>query len=55
MIGLGIMALGIFLTTKLSNLRIISISEMLELRYDKYARLIGALIMATYTAMISFI
>jgi SSS family solute:Na+ symporter len=55
MIGLGITALGLVLTTKLANLRIISISEMLELRYDKSARLISAVIMAAYAAMIAVI
>ncbi len=51
MIGLGITALGIFLTSKLANLRVISVSEMLELRYDKSARLISAVIMAAYAMM----
>jgi len=55
MIGLGITALGVVLTTKLANLRIISISEMLELRYDKSARLISAVIMAAYATMIAVI
>ncbi len=55
MIGLGITALGVVLTTKLANLRIISISEMLELRYDKSARLISAVIMVAYATMIAVI
>lgn len=55
MIGLGIIALGFFLSTKLANLRVISLSEMLELRYDKYARLISAVIMSAYATMISVI
>jgi SSS family solute:Na+ symporter len=55
MIGLGIMALGVLLTTKLASLRIISISELLELRYDRYARLLSAIIMSVYAAMISVI
>ena len=55
MIGLGITALGVFLTTQLANLRIISISEMLELRYDRSARLISAVIMAAYATMIAVI
>ncbi len=55
MIGLGIVALGVFLTTKLANLRIISISEMLELRYNQYARLLSAIITAVYAAMITVI
>ncbi len=55
MIGLGIVALGVFLTTRLANLRILSISEMLELRYNEQARLISAVIMSSYAAMISVI
>lgn len=55
MIGLGIVALGVFLTTRLANLRIVSISEMLELRYNEQARLISAVIMASYAAMIAVI
>ena len=55
MIGLGITALGLFLTSKLANLRVISISEMLELRYDQSARLISAVIMAAYATMIAVI
>jgi SSS family solute:Na+ symporter len=53
MIGLGIVALGLLLGTKLSNLGVLSLSEMLELRYDARARLVSALIMAVYTLMIA--
>lgn len=53
MIGLGIMALGVLLGTKLSNLRVLSLSEMLELRFDRRARLVSALITAVYTAMVA--
>jgi len=55
MIGLGIMALGLFLTTRLSGLRILSISELLELRFNRHARLMSALIMAVYAALIAVI
>ena len=55
MIGLGVMALGAFLTTRLSNLGVVSISEMLELRYNEHARWMSAVIMASYAAMIAVI
>ena len=47
MIGFGILALGFFLSTKLAKLRIVTISEMLELRFDQHARLVSAIIMAS--------
>jgi SSS family solute:Na+ symporter len=53
MIGLGIVALGLLLGSKLSNLGVLSLSEMLELRFDGRARLVSALIMAFYTAMLA--
>ena len=46
MIGLGIVALGALLGTKLSNLGVLSLSEMLELRFDGRARLVSAVITA---------
>jgi len=55
MLGLGLMALGFLLSTKLANLRIVTISEMLELRFDKWARLVSAVIMAAYAIMISVV
>lgn len=53
MIGLGIVALGALLGTKLSNLGVLSLSEMLELRFDGRARLVSALITAVYAAMLA--
>lgn len=53
MIGLGIVALGALLGTKLARLRVVSISEMLEKRYDRRSRLMSALITAVYGAMVS--
>lgn len=53
MIGLGIVALGALLGTKLSNLGVLSLSEMLEIRYDGRARLASALITVVYAAMVS--
>lgn len=53
MFGVGILGLGFLMTTKLANLRVISLSEMLGLRYDKNTKLISAVIAATYAAMIA--
>jgi len=53
--GIGIMALGVLLATRLSRLRLYSVSEMLERRYEKYSRLISAIIMAIYTSSIAVI
>lgn len=52
-IGLGIVALGLLLGRKLANLGILSLSEMLELRFDGRARLVSAVITAMYTLMVS--
>ncbi|CAN5122555.1 sodium:solute symporter [soil metagenome] len=53
MIGLGIIALGVLLSTRLSNLGVYTVSEMLGLRYGKSSRLISAIIVATYALMIA--
>ncbi|HSF15009.1 MAG TPA: sodium:solute symporter [Vicinamibacteria bacterium] len=55
MMGAGVMALGLFLTNRVSKLRVLSISEMLELRYDEKARLVSAVIMAIYAALIAVV
>ncbi|GAB7387738.1 sodium:solute symporter [Bacillaceae bacterium] len=53
MLGLGIVALGLFLANRISGLKITTISEMLELRYNKQTRLISALVAAIYDMMVS--
>lgn len=53
MIGLGIMALGILLSTRLSRLGVYTVSEMLGIRYGASSRLISAVIVATYALMIA--
>jgi SSS family solute:Na+ symporter len=53
MIGLGIIALGVLLSTRLSRLGVFTVAEMLEVRYGAASRLIGALIVATYALMIA--
>ena len=53
MIGLGIIALGILLSTRLSRLGVYTVSEMLGIRYGAYSRLISAIIVAAYALMIA--
>ena len=53
MIGLGIIALGVLLSTRLSRLGVYTVSEMLGIRYGASSRLISAIIVATYALMIA--
>lgn len=53
MIGLGIIALGLLLSTRLSRLGVYTVSEMLGIRYGTSSRLISAIIVAAYALMIA--
>lgn len=53
MFGIGVLALGFLLSSKLSNLRILTIGEMLKLRYDNKAQWISSIISAFYVIMVS--
>jgi solute:Na+ symporter, SSS family len=53
MIGLGVIALGLLLSTRLSRLGLYTVSEMLELRYGQATRLVSAVIIASYALMIA--
>lgn len=53
MFGVGVLALGFLLSTKLSNLRILSLGEMMQLRYNDKARLISSVISTFYVIMVS--
>lgn len=53
MIGLGIIALGILLSTRLSRLGVFTVSEMLGLRYGDSSKLIGGIVAASYALMIA--
>lgn len=55
MFGLGIMTMGILLSSKMSRLRVYSISEMLEKRYSAGARYISAVISTVYATMLSVV
>lgn len=53
MYGLGIVAMGFLLSSKMSKLNVMSLSEMLEVRYSQHSRLLSAIVSAFYTAMIA--
>jgi SSS family solute:Na+ symporter len=53
MYGVGILALAVLVTTRISNLRIMTLSEMAGMRYEEKARVIIALIAAVYAALIA--
>lgn len=53
MFGVGVLALGFLLSTKLSNLRILTLGEMLQMRYNDKARWISSVIATFYVIMVS--
>ncbi|RWR06944.1 sodium:solute symporter [Siminovitchia fortis] len=54
-IGAGVVCLGIFLTKKISRFKVLTISEMLEKRYNKETRLVSAIVAAIYTLMLTVV
>ena len=53
MFGIGVVALGFLLSSKLSNLRVLTIGEMLKLRYNEKAQWISSIISTFYVIMVS--
>ena len=53
MIGLGIVALGLLMSTRLSRLGVYTVSEALEQRYGITAKLTSAIVMAAYALMVA--
>ena len=53
MLGLGIIALGLLLSARLSRLGVYTVAEMLEVRYGRSSRLISAIIVAAYDLMVA--
>ena len=53
MLGLGIIALGLLLSARLSRLGVYTVAEMLEVRYGSSSRLISAIIVAAYDLMVA--
>src|ERR671911_701226 len=52
-IGMGVIALGVLMSTRLSRLGVYTVAEMLENRYGGPSRLISAIIIAAYALMIA--
>jgi solute:Na+ symporter, SSS family len=52
-IGMGVIALGVLMSSRLSRLGVYTVSEMLENRYGAASRLISAIIIAAYALMIA--
>lgn len=52
-IGLGILALGLFFSKKISRLKVFSVSELLGQRFGSSSRYISAVIMVVYDLMVS--
>ena len=55
MYGLGIITMGLLLASKLANLRVVSISEMLMKRYSAASRYVSAAISVVYTTLLSVV
>lgn len=53
MLGLGISAIGVFLIRKMMALKVLTISEVLEKRFNSETRLISSLVAAIYTLMVT--
>jgi solute:Na+ symporter, SSS family len=53
MIGLGVIALGVLVSTRLSRLGLYTVAEMLQLRYGNATRLLSAVIISAYALMIA--
>ncbi len=55
MYGLGIITMGLLLASKLANLRVVSISEMLRKRYSAASQYVSAAISVVYTVLLSVV
>lgn len=51
--GIGLVIISIFLAKKIFNLRVLTIGEMLENRFNVEARLISSLVSTTYTTLLT--
>ncbi|MFH9660797.1 sodium:solute symporter [Streptomyces sp. NPDC017248] len=52
-IGLGLLALSVFFSARVSRLKVYTVSEMLDLRYGGRAGLISGVVMWAYTLMLA--
>ena len=53
MLSLGLLALALLFTTRLANLGVYSVAEVLDLRYGDSARLISAVVVFAYALMLA--
>ena len=53
MLSLGLLALALLFTTRLSKLGVYTVAEVLDLRYGDSARLISAVVMFSYALMLA--
>ena len=53
MLGLGLIVLGVLISTPLANLRAYTLGEVLERRFDKYSGTVGAVIAGIYALTIA--
>jgi len=53
MLGLGIVVLGLFFSKKIFGLKVMTISELLEIRYNSETRLLSAVVAAIYAMMVA--
>ncbi|GAB77785.1 solute:Na+ symporter, SSS family [Austwickia chelonae] len=54
-LGLGLILLGLLITSKLSRMRALSINEVIERNYGVYARVLGALLTIVYTIALTVV
>lgn len=54
-LGIGIIVLGLLISTNLANLKAYSLGEVLERRFDKYSGTIGAVIAGVYALTIAIV
>ncbi|MEV0776829.1 sodium:solute symporter [Streptomyces sp. NPDC050433] len=52
-IGIGLLALSVFFSARISRLKVYTVSEMLDLRYGGRAGIISGLVMWAYTLMLA--
>jgi SSS family solute:Na+ symporter len=53
MLGMGIVVLSLFLAPRLTRLRVYTLPQMLEQRYNRSGRLIGGVVMTAYDLMVA--
>ena len=52
MFGLGVLLMGFFLSTKLTHLKVLSLTQLLGIRFGKSSRIVSSVIMVVYLVSI---